>query len=47
MQNILFVCNTYYQLIMAINMRITLFKNDKVTLLLSNHSKNADVITQN
>ena len=47
MQNILFVCNTYYQLIMAINMRITLFKNDKATLLLSNHSKNADVIVQN
>ena len=41
-----YVCNTYYQLIMAIDMRLTLFKNDKVTLLLSDHSSNADKISE-
>lgn len=47
MQNILFVCNTYYQLIMAINMRLSLFQDDKVTVLVSDHSKDAGKIVEN
>ncbi len=41
MKNILFICNTYYQLIVAIQMKITLKKNDNVYLILTDSSKGA------
>lgn len=37
----LFICNTYYQLISALQLRLTSFKNDTVDLYLSDHSVNA------
>ncbi len=38
------LCNTYYQLIIALQLKITQFKNDSVYLILSDHSKNAEQI---
>ena len=46
MKNILFLCNTYYQLIVALQMKITVFKEENVVVLLSDHSMNADNITK-
>lgn len=46
MKNILFLCNTYYQLIVALQMKMTMFENENVTLLLSDHSINADSIVK-
>lgn len=43
----LIIANTYYQLIMAIQMNYTVFNNDSVTLLLSDHSQNAKSISGN
>lgn len=40
MKRILIVANTYYQVIMAIQLKNTLFINDSVVLLISDHSKN-------
>ena len=40
----LIIANTYYQLIFSIQLKKTLFKNDDVTVLVSDHSKNADII---
>ena len=40
MRRILIFANTYYQLITAIQMRYTLFSDDYVALLLSDHSRN-------
>lgn len=40
-KKILIIANTYYQLIVAIQMKLCNFKNDYVTLLLSDHSKGA------
>lgn len=39
------LANTYYQVIMAIQLKNTLFKNDKVVLLVSDHSKNTKEIS--
>lgn len=47
MSNILIVCNTYYQLIAAIQMRITIFTKDYVDVILSDHSSNSKQVTQN
>lgn len=44
---ILFNCNTYYQLIVAIQLRITEFKADEVILCLSDHSQNAKKVVEN
>lgn len=44
MKRILLIANTYYQLIISIQMRLTIFKNNEVILLLSDHSKNAENI---
>lgn len=44
MQNILCVCNTYFQLIVAIQLRLKKFNNDKMTLVISDHSNNSDKI---
>lgn len=43
MKRILMIANTYYQLIIAIQMRYTIFENEEVILLLSNHSKGAEI----
>lgn len=42
----IFVCNTYMQLITAIQMRKTLFPFNKADLALSDHSSNSSCITQ-
>ena len=40
----LIIVNTYYQLIVAIQMKCTIFCDDEVVLLLSNHSNNAEEV---
>lgn len=42
----LIVANTYYQLIFAIQLKITLFKSDEIVLLVSDHSNNADSVSE-
>ena len=37
----LFVCNTYYQLIVTIQLKYTLLKNTEITLVMSDHSVNS------
>ena len=46
MKRILLVSNTYYQLIMAIQMRYTIFTEDEIVLMLSDHSKGTKVICE-
>lgn len=41
----LIICWTYYQLIIAIQLKLTLFKNDKVSILFADHSVNCDKVT--
>lgn len=41
MKEVAFLCNTYYQLIVAIQLRLTQFREDKAYLILTDHSKNA------
>ena len=41
----MFVCNTYYQLLVAIQMRSTIFSNEKAYLVLSNDIKNVEQIS--
>lgn len=40
----LIICNTYSQLIIAIQLKLTLFKNCEVDIWMSDHSKNAEMI---
>lgn len=47
MSEILFFCNTYMQLLTAINIKITMFVDKSADLLLSNHSVNAEKINDN
>lgn len=47
MSNILFVCNTYYQLIAAIQLRKTTFTEDYTEVILSDHSSNSKQVSQN
>lgn len=42
MRRILIIANTYYQLILAIQMKLTIFEEDYVCLALSDHSANAE-----
>lgn len=44
MKSILIICNTYYQLITAIRLTTTLWSNDKVDLIITDHSKNTNMI---
>lgn len=44
MRKILFVCNTYYQLIAAMQLNVSLFKNDRVSVVLSDQSKDAEAV---
>ena len=46
MKRILIIANTYYQMIVAIQLQNTLFQNDEVVLLLSDHSKGTDAIVK-
>lgn len=39
--------NTYYQLIFAVQLKTTLFKDDEIVLLVSDHSAHADLVTEN
>ena len=41
------ICNTYFQLIAAIQLKLTLFINDIVTVVLTDHSKNAYAYFEN
>ena len=45
--NILFLCNTYYQLIIAMQLKMTQFAQDEVYLILSDHSRNSKVVVNN
>lgn len=40
----LIIANTYYQLIFSVQMKMTLFRNDDVTILISDHSNGAEKI---
>ncbi|WP_140397276.1 polysialyltransferase family glycosyltransferase [Flavonifractor sp. An82] len=44
---VLFFCNTYYQLIVAIRMKLTLKKHDKASVILTDVSKNSEQISKN
>lgn len=46
MKNILIICNTVLQVIFAVNLRFTLFKNDSVELAISDHTANAENIVK-
>lgn len=41
------IANTYYQLLLSVQLKFSLFKNDEVFLLFSDHSKNAENIVNN
>ena len=47
MKKIICICNTYYQLIFALQLKKTVYANDYIALLLSDHSKNALSICRN
>lgn len=47
MKSVLCVCNTYYQLLMVIQLKLTILKNKKVTLYISDHSRNSKSIVDN
>ena len=40
----LFICNTYYQLIIAIQLKLTLFKEDEVSVWISDCSVNSETV---
>lgn len=44
MKRRLVIANTYYQLIVAIQMKCTLFCDDEVVLLISDHSRNSETV---
>lgn len=46
MRNVIIICNTYYQLIMAVQLRCTIKKDDDVTLILSDQSNNASCVSE-
>ena len=46
MKNRLIIANTYYQIILAIQMKLTIFKSDYVCLLISDHSRNSYEISE-
>lgn len=47
MNRVITICNTYFQLICMIQIRLTLLKDSQVTLVLSDHSINAEEIYRN
>lgn len=46
MKKIIFICNTYFQLIEAIQLKNTLFYYESVTVVFSDHSRNAENIVE-
>lgn len=46
MKNILCICNTYFQLLTVIQMKLTLFEDREMSLILSNHSNNSAEVFQ-
>ncbi len=46
MKKVLCICNTYYQLIEAIQLKCTLLQKDEVSVAFSDHSRNAELITK-
>lgn len=46
MKSILVISNTYYQLITAIRLRTTLWADNKVDIILSDHSNNAESVSK-
>ena len=47
MNNILIVVNTYYQLILALQLKNTIFKHANITIMLSDHSNGSEQIFHN
>lgn len=45
-KQILIIANTYFQIIFAFQLKNTIFQNDDVTLLISDHSKDAEHIAE-
>lgn len=43
-RRLLIIAKTYYQMILAVQMRLTIFHDDEVVLLLSDHSNNSDEV---
>lgn len=43
-RRILIICNTYFQVIVAIQLRLTLFKHEEVDVHISDHSINAETV---
>ena len=46
MKRIVCVCNTYYQLLMAMSLRQSLFEHDYMSLILTDHSNNAKDVSR-
>ena len=44
--HILIIANTFYQIIFAIQLKTTVFNNERVTLCISDHSNNAETIAR-
>lgn len=44
MRRVLIICNTHFQIIVAIQLKLTLFENDEVDLHISDHSLNAELV---
>ncbi len=47
MSKILFTANTYFQLITAVRMKLTIKKDDECSIVISQHSRNADKVADN
>ena len=47
MKKVLIVCNTVLQIMFAVNLRFTEFKDDEVDLIISDHTNNAKIIADN
>lgn len=43
----LIICDTYFQLMIVVQMRLTIFRNDNVDLYISDHSNNSFSIYEN
>ena len=47
MKKIIFFVNTYFQLIVAVNLKLTRFINDEVDIIVSNKSTDSEIICEN
>ena len=45
--NVLIVCNTFFQILVATHIRLKLYKDDVVDIVISNHSNNSEQIAEN